>query len=180
LPTLISSAKQGGYKRSGNPFVRRARLEDLPRIMEIYNEAVKSSTATFDVHEQTIAQRKRWFLEHDQKHPLIVAELDGEVVGYCSLSKFREKPAYDLTVESSVYVHEANRGRGIGKMLMTEIIQMATDAKYHTIIAGIAGKNEESAKLHESLGFVCVGSLKEVGFKFGKWHDVRYYQLLLS
>jgi len=110
---------------------------------------------------------------------LIVGEINGDVVGYCSLSRFRDKPAYAKTVESSVYVASEFQGRGIGTLLMREIIRRAMELGYHTIIAGIAAGNESSVKLHTSLGFQYIGSFKEVGFKFGKWQDVLFYQLHL-
>lgn len=160
--------------------IRDAMIRDLPKMLEIYNHVVRTSAATFDLEDQTLEQRSRWFFGHgEKKYPLIVGEINGDVVGYCSLSRFRDKPAYASTVESSVYVASEFQGRGIGTLLMREIIRRAIELGYHTIIAGIAAGNESSVKLHTSLGFQYIGSFKEVGFKFGKWQDVLFYQLHL-
>ncbi|WAH35280.1 GNAT family N-acetyltransferase [Alicyclobacillus dauci] len=160
--------------------VRDAVIEDLPYLLEIYNQAVRNSAATFDLEESSLEQRKVWFSHYSDSHPLIVCEVDGVVAGYASLSRFRDKAAYDKTVESSVYVDEAFHGQGIGKTLMREILQRAREIGHHVVIAGITGGNEASIKLHVSLGFEYIGCFKEVGFKFGRWQDVHFYQLLLS
>lgn len=159
--------------------IREALVSDLPRMLEIYNHVVRTSAATFDLEDQTMEQRSTWFLEHDKNYPLIVGELGGIVVGYCSLSHFRDKPGYAKTVESSIYVDKRFQGLGIGKKLVTEILRRAHVLGYHVVIAGIAGGNDASVHLHESLGFEYVGCFKEVGHKFGKWQDVLFYQLQL-
>lgn len=160
--------------------IREAELDDLPRLLEIYNFSVKTSAATFDLEEQTLEQRTEWFSHYGGKYPLIVAIIDDVVVGYCSLSRFRSKPAYEKSVESSVYIDESFHGQGIGKRLMHEILHRAREIGYHTVIAGITGGNEASVKLHVGLGFQLVGCFKEVGFKFGQWQEVHFYQLLLD
>jgi L-amino acid N-acyltransferase YncA len=160
--------------------IRNAKFEDLPGILRIYNYVVKTSAATFDLKEQTIEERRNWFFEHGERYPLIVAEQNGQVIGYSSLSKFRDKPGYNRTVESSVYVEERFQGMGIGKRLMREILDRAVGLGYHVVIAGIAGGNERSERLHLSLGFQCIGFFKEVGFKFGSWQDVSFYRKQLS
>lgn len=159
--------------------VRDSRKSDLPALLEIYNEVVKNSHSTFDLNPQTMVQRRRWFSEHGGRYPLVVAETRGQVIGYASLSKFRDKPAYSKTGESSVYVHRSFQGKGVGTLLMKEIVVRAKRFGYHTVIAGIALPNEASLRLHERMGFAYVGSFKEVGFKFGRWRDVTFYQLLL-
>jgi len=160
--------------------VRDSRRSDLPALLEIYNNVVKTSHATFDLDPQTMAQRKTWFSGHGGRYPLVVAETRGQITGYASLSKFRDKPAYSKTGESSVYVHKAFQRKGVGTLLMKEIVARAKKFGYHTIIAGIALPNDASLRLHERLGFEYVGSFKEVGFKFGRWRDVTFYQLLLG
>jgi phosphinothricin acetyltransferase len=159
--------------------VRTAKKADLPAILEIYNHQIKTSAATFDLEPMTLSQRKGWFLKHVRRHPLIVAELGGRVVGYASLSGFRDKPGYFNSAENSVYVDREYQGRGIGKLLMKEILSRATKIGYHTIVAGIAPPNEPSVRLHKSLGFKFVGSFREVGYKFSAWQDVDFYQLML-
>jgi len=159
--------------------VRDAIKSDLPALLEIYNHAVRTSPATFDLAPQTLAQRRRWFSGHKGPHPLVVAERGGAVVGYASLSEFRDKPGYSRSAEDSVYVHPEFQGKGIGMLLLREIIARATKLGYHTIIAGIVPPNEASFRLHKRLGFERVGNFREVGFKFSRWQDVTFYQLFL-
>ena len=159
--------------------IREACISDLPRMLEIYNHVVRTSAATFDLFEQTVEQRSEWFQEHGKSYPLIIGEIRGRVVAYCSLSRFRDKPAYSRTVESSIYVDNGFQGLGIGKKLMMDIIKRAKLLGYHVVIAGIAGGNEASMRLHKSLGFEYVGCFREVGYKFGRWQAVLFYQLHL-
>ena len=160
--------------------IRDAKIEDVPAMLQIYNWAILHATATFDLEEQTLAQRTEWFSKYGGKYPLIVAEEKGRVVGYSCLSRFRDKPAYAKTVESSVYIDKDHWGKGIGKILLNEIIERAAALGYHTIIAGITGGNRASAKLHLGSGFEWIGCFKEVGHKFGEWQDVTFYQRILS
>ncbi len=159
--------------------VRKAAECDLPALLDIYNYVVRTSAATFDLEEQTLEQRRKWFAKFDDQYPLLVADEDGTVVGYACLSKFRDRPAYRQTAESSVYVHRDHQGKGIGKRLMTELIGLAQTLGYHTIVAGITSGNGASVNLHVQLGFQPIGVFREVGFKFGRYHDVTFYQLFL-
>jgi phosphinothricin acetyltransferase len=160
--------------------VRKAEVSDLSVITSIYNWAVENTTATFDINKQTEEQRKEWFDKHTGKHPLIVALSDGEVAGYCSLSLFREKEAYKRTAEVSVYVHPSYQKKGIGTILLSDIIERGKKLGYHAIIAGITSDNDVSMRMHQKAGFKKCGHLNEVGFKFGKWLDVVFYELLLE
>jgi L-amino acid N-acyltransferase YncA len=160
-------------------WIRDARESDLPALLDIYNYIVRTSAATFDLEEQTLEQRRKWFQKFDERYPLIVAVVNGAVVGYASLSRFREKPAYGQTAETSVYIHYDYQGKGIGRLLMEAIIKRAKALNYHVLIAGITGGNESSAKLHRSLGFVPVAHFREIGYKFGQYHDVTFYQLFV-
>lgn len=155
-------------------------MSDLGQLTEIYNWAIENTTATFDLVRQSEADRTGWFTSHEGIYPLIVAELDNKAVGYCSLSKFREKEAYVKTVEISVYIHPAYQGRGIGKALVKEILDRAVKLKHHVIMAGITAGNGASVKMHERFGFEQCAHMKEVGKKFGKWQDVLFYQLILD
>jgi phosphinothricin acetyltransferase len=110
---------------------------------------------------------------------LIVAESRGRVIGYASLSKFRDKPAYSGTGEDSVYVRGDFQCKGVGTLLLKEILARATKLGYHTVVAGIVPPNEASVRLHERLGFGYVGRFREVGFKFSRWQDVAFYQVFL-
>jgi phosphinothricin acetyltransferase len=160
--------------------IRDAVPQDLPSMLEIYNEAIRNLTATFDLVEQTLEERQIWFNKYGGKYPLIVAELEGAVVGYSCLSRFREKPAYDYTAELSLYISPDQRGRGVGNELMKAILHRAAELGFHTVIGGITGGNVVSMKLHEKFGFEHVGCFREVGLKFGEWQDVHFYQLLLK
>lgn len=161
--------------------IREATLEDLPEMLRIYNHSVRHSAATFDLEEQTLEQRKEWFSHYGGKYPLIVAETEnGRIAGYGSLSVFRTKPAYDSTVENSVYLDQDYQGRKIGSLLLQELIVRAKAFGYHAIIAGITEGNDISIRLHEKFGFELIGTFKEVGKKFGEWHSVVFYQLILE
>lgn len=160
--------------------VREATLEDLPEMLAIYNDAILKLTATFDLVEQTLADRRPWFDAHGGRNPLIVAVLEGKAVGYASLSPFRDKEAYKDTTEISIYISDQYRGYGIGGALMKEILDRAAAHSYHTVIAGITTGNEGSVKLHQKFGFEFIGCFKEVGFKFGEWQSVDFYQLILK
>jgi L-amino acid N-acyltransferase YncA len=160
--------------------IRDAIISDLPIILDIYNEAIRNQTSTFDLDEHTLEHRHTWFERHEGKYPIIVAESNGRVVGYSNLSSFRDKEAYERTCELSVYIDVNQRGKGIGKQLMTKIIERANHLDFHTVIAGITAGNEVSVKLHEKFGFNYIGCFKEVGYKFEAWQDVLFYQLILS
>ncbi|PLR94691.1 GNAT family N-acetyltransferase [Bacillus sp. T33-2] len=159
--------------------IRDAVIHDLPAMLDIYNDAIRNTTATFDLEEQSLEQRELWFRKYGGKYPLIVAEAEGEVAGYCSLSPFRDKEAYARTTELSVYISEHHRGKGIGASLMKEILHRAAQLQYHTIIGGITDGNEASVRLHEKFGFEFIGRFKQVGYKFNQWQDVSFYQLIL-
>ncbi|WP_204516838.1 GNAT family N-acetyltransferase [Brevibacillus fulvus] len=159
--------------------IRDAEPNDLPALLAIYNYSVRSSAATFDLQEQTLQQRQAWFAKYNENYPLLVAEEAGAIVGYACFGKYRDKPAYQQTVESSVYVDHRHQGKGIGKQLMQRLIERAKQLQYHVMIAGITKGNESSVVLHERLGFQYVGVFREVGFKFGQYQDVEFYQLFL-
>jgi phosphinothricin acetyltransferase len=160
--------------------IRRAVHTDLADILEIYNYAINNLVATFDLTEQTIEQRQSWFDKFNDHFPLIVAVENGKVIGYSCLSPFRDKPAYAKSTELSIYIHWNQQGKGIGNMLMKEILQLAEKIGYHTVIGGITGGNEASVRLHMKFGFEFVGCFKEVGYKFDAWQDVHFYQLMIK
>jgi L-amino acid N-acyltransferase len=160
--------------------IRDAVLGDLPAMLAIYNYAVENLVATFDLEPQTLAQREVWFHKHGDRHPIIVAEHEGKVIGYCSLSVFREKPAYQKSTELSIYIAPDQSGKGVGTTLMSAILERARQLEYHTIVSGIVGGNGASVKLHEKFGFTLAGKFQEVGFKFGEWHDVHFYQWMVK
>jgi L-amino acid N-acyltransferase YncA len=161
--------------------IRVAELPDVPAITEIYNEAVLTTVATFDLEPRSIDDRTEWFLRHDSaRHPVIVAESAGtrRVLGWASLSRWSDKCAYDGAAEVSLYVAASARGRGVGKALLTEILRLGREAGLHTVISRITGGNEVSLRLHDAFGFTHVGTMKEMGLKFGRVLDVEIFQLL--
>jgi len=159
--------------------VRPAAAADVAAITEIYNEAILTTTATFDTEATTTELRLKWFEAHDDRHPILVAEIDGTVVGWASLSPWSERKAYDDTAETSSYVKDGYRNAGIGRKLKEAIIEEARQHRFHTLIARIAEGSDASLHLNESFGFVLVGTMKEVGRKFGKLLDVHILQKML-
>lgn len=159
--------------------LRKAEEKDLEKLLEIYNYEVVYGTATFDLKPKSMEERKVWFDAHNiGNHPLIVAEIDGCVAGYASLSAYREKEAYQSTVELSVYVGVDYRGCGVATSLMDEILKMAReDETIHVVVSVITGGNEASVKLHEKYGFTYCGTMHEVGFKMGAYRDIVNYEL---
>jgi phosphinothricin acetyltransferase len=160
--------------------IRSAALADIPAITEIYNEAILTTTATFDTVPKSVDDRRAWFLAHGARHPVSVAELSGVVTGWAALSPWSDRPAYDETAETSFYVAAQYRGRGIGRRLKQAIIQAARDLGYHTLIARVAEGSQESLHLNQSFGFRLVGTLDEVGYKFGTRLGVHILQLILE
>lgn len=164
----------------GELVIRPAARSDLPAIMEIYNEAIRTTTATFDTEPKTLDERRQWFESHGERHPILVAEWDGRVIGWASLTKWSDRKAYDSTAETSFYVAEQYRGRGAGRELKRCIIEEARRLGYHTLIARVAEGSDASLHLNEQAGFRHVGTLKEVGRKFGRLLDVHMLQLMLA
>lgn len=151
-------------------------MEDAEPTRTIYNHWVLHSTATFDLVARTVASQRAWIAEHAGAYPAIVAEQDGEVVGFASLSPYRSRPGYATTVEDSVYVHPGERGRGIGRLLLGEVVRLSIVGGFHSVIARVVGPQEASLALHQSCGFRLVGIEREVGRKFGRWLDVALLQ----
>jgi phosphinothricin acetyltransferase len=161
--------------------VRPATREDLPAMHSIYNDAVLNTTASYDYEPRAFDYRVTWFEQHtEQKLPVFVAvNDDAQVVGWSSLSRYHDRKGYQFTVENSVYVAAAHRGRGIGKLLMPPLIESAARLALRAIIAAIDAENEASIRLHKNFGFVQVGHFKQVGFKFDRWLDVIYLERLV-
>lgn len=159
--------------------LRPATANDLVAINAIYNHYVTTSTATYQTVPSTDAERAAWFVAHGERHPVVVAEIDGAVVGWGSLSPFHTRAAFARTVEDSLYIHPNFHRRGIGRVLLTELIKRGRAIGHHTIIAAISGDQDPSIALHRSFGFTDGGRLHEVGHKFGRWMDLAYLQLRL-
>mgnify|MGYP003390201323 CR=1 FL=1 len=163
-----------------NAQFRIATLDDLPAITDIYNAAILMTTATFDTEPKTLDDRRQWFASHDERHPILVAEIDGQVVGWVSLTRWSDRRAYDETGETSFYVASDFRGQGIGRQLKLAIIDEARRLGFHSLIARVAEGSGESLHINESVGFSRVGLLKEVGMKFGRRLGVHILQLMLD
>ena len=170
--------------------IRPATRADLPGILEIYNEAVLNTTATYDYEPRTLAHRTEWFEERTRDgYPVFVAvneilEQDstsnGRVAGWSALNPFHARYGYRFTAEDSIYVAPDMRGQGIGKLLLPPLIEGARTKGLHALIAAIDAENTASLRLHASFGFQKVGHFKQTGFKFGRWLDVVYMEKLIS
>jgi L-amino acid N-acyltransferase len=151
-------------------------------ILDILNHAILHSTALYEYEPRTLRDMAVWFkAKQDGGYPVIGAvDEQGELTGFASYGEFRARPAYKYSIEHSVYVHADRRGRGVGLALMRELIARATAQQYHVMVGGIDHDNRGSVAFHEKLGFVHAGTLRQVGFKFGRWLDLDFYQLTLS
>jgi L-amino acid N-acyltransferase YncA len=150
-------------------------------ILDILNDAILNSTALYDYTTRSIDSMAPWFEEKaSNRFPVIGVEQAGRLLGFATYGTFRARPAYKYSVEHSVYVEKEHRGRGVGLMLMRHLIEVATEQDYHVMVAGIDVSNTASISLHQRLGFVHAGTLTQVGFKFGRWLDLAFYQLTLT
>ena len=152
--------------------IRLARISDAESIMEIYNDEVTSSTATFDLTPRSLQEQKDWLSERSGVHVVLIAESEREVIGFGSLSRYQTRPAYSTTVENSVYVRPSDQGKGVGLALLGALIEKASEHGFHTIIARISAESKGSIATHQKAGFKEVGRELESGRKFGRWLDV--------
>jgi L-amino acid N-acyltransferase YncA len=164
--------------------IRLVERRDAAGIRAVYNHYVTESTALFDMVPRTLDEQVQWIDDHSGGHPAVVAVARGEdgsdrVVGFGSLSPFRSRPAYATTVEDSVYLLGEYQGRGIGRMVLEELVRLAGLHGFHSVIARVTGSNDASIALHAGCGFEVVGTEREVGRKFGRWLDVVEMQRLL-
>lgn len=161
--------------------IRTAEAKDLAGILEIMNHNILHSTAVYDYEPKSLDEIQGWFTERQQDgFKLIVADYDGKVAGYAAYGIFKPKAGYQFTVEHSVYVSEEFIGKGIGKLLMAELIAIAKEKGIHSMIGVIDADNASSIAFHKQFGFTETGFLKEAGFKFGRWLDVTFMQLMLD
>ena len=161
--------------------IRKAEQKDLVALLDIYNYEVINGVSTLDLNPRTLAERQIWFDQHNvENHPLYIAEIDGCVAGYSSLSSYREKEAYKSTVELSIYISPDYRKRGIATALMEFILEEAkADARTHSVVSVITAGNEASCNLHKKFGFTFCGTVPQVGMKFGKFQDIVTYSLIV-
>ena len=161
--------------------IRQYQKSDAVAILDIINYNILNATALYDYTIRTLEQQEVILEAKLQSgFPVIVAENNGEVVGFGMYSEFRFREAYKFTVEHSVYVHQNSQGLGIGKLLLTELIQLAKKQGLHTMIGVIDAENQNSIAFHHQFGFKTVGIIKESGFKFNRWLDSVFVQLILE
>ena len=169
---------------------RLVEIDDASAMLAIYNPEVIETSVSFDLVPRSLAEQVEWIGAHRTTHPCLVAVNEEDevgdagahgdhIVGFASVSAFRERPAYATTVENSVYVHRAARGRGVGELLLRELTRVAVESGFHSLIARIVGENRPSISLHERCGFTLVGTEVEVGRKHGRWLDVVEYQYVV-
>jgi len=155
--------------------------EHAAEILEILNEAILTSTALYDYEPRPLSSMRPWFeAKENRRFPVLGAVAEtGQLLGFATYGSFRAWPAYKYSVEHSVYVHKDHRGQGLGRALLQRLIAAATEQQYHVLVGGIDLENTGSIALHEKLGFRHAGTIQHAGFKFGRWLDLGFYQLLL-
>jgi L-amino acid N-acyltransferase len=161
--------------------VRPATESDLPAILDIYNEVVRNTTAAYVYEPHTLEMRSKWF--DDLKAggwPVIVAESEGVITGFGCIGVFRNKPGYKYTGEHTVYVHADHRGKGVGRALLLSLLEEAHRRELRTLIGGIDSANAASIAFHASFGFTECARIKDVAYKFGRWLDLVFVQLILA
>ena len=160
--------------------IRNAVAEDLPQLLVIYNDIIANTTAVWHEEPHTLAMRQEWFDEKtEQGFPIFVAVDHNTIAGFSTMGSFRPWAGYKFTVENSIYVATESRGKGVAKLLMQPLIDAAKNLGIHAIVAGIEAGNEASIRLHEKFGFSEVAHFKEVGFKFNKWMDLKFLELIV-
>ncbi len=163
-----------------NPTIYKYQTKDCSAILEIINEQILTGTALYDYKPRTLAQQLAIFDDKLQKgFPIIVAKIADEIVGFGYYSEFRFREAYKFTVEHSVYAKKNYIGKGIGKLLLTELIELAKKQNLHTMIGVIDSENESSIAFHEKFGFEKAGFIKESGYKFDRWLHSVFMQKIL-
>jgi len=169
---------------------RLVELGDAEALMNIHNPEIIETSVSFDLVPHSLDDQRAWIRAHQATYPCIVAVNEDDdlgetgarnenILGFALVSAFRTRPAYATTVENSVYVHRAARGRGVGEMLLRELIATCQESGFHSLMARIVGENEGSIRLHEKCGFTLVGTEIEVGRKHGRWLDVVEYQYVV-
>ena len=158
--------------------IRTATKKDISSITEIYNDAVLNTTATFDTEPKSIDEKKNWFKKHTGKYGIIVAADNDTVVGWASLSPWSGRCAYSNTADITIYVKEGFRKKGIGELLVKDLLKKGAEKGLHTAIAKICSENNASLNLFKKLGFRHIGTMKEVGYKFERMLDVHLMQII--
>jgi phosphinothricin acetyltransferase len=153
-----------------------------PEILAILNDAIEHSTALYDYRPRTLPTMDGWFDAKERGNYPVVGAVDEQsrLLGFASYGPYRSWPAYKYTIEHSVYVEKDSRGQGIGTVLLRAIIARAREQQYHNVIGGIDADNAVSIALHKRFGFEFCGRVRQAGFKFGRWLDLDFYQLILE
>ena len=159
--------------------IREVKLSDAKAIVDIYNYYILNTNITFEEKQLTVDDMEERIIEKTAKHPWIVYERDGQVIGYAYLSGWHSRSAYRYSNEASIYLDRNEKGHGIGKKLFANLLEVSKDYGVHTIVSGITIPNAESISLHEKFGFKKIAEFKEIGFKNNKWLNVGYWQKLL-
>lgn len=156
--------------------------QHAPEILAIFNEAIANSTALWDYEPRTLESMEAWFEAKEQSRYPVIGVVDdaGTLMGFGTYGRFRERAAYKYSVEHSIYVAVPFRHRGVGRILLREVIAAARAQEYHLLVGGIDATNHASIRLHEEFGFTHAGTIREAGFKFGRWLDLAFYQLALD
>jgi L-amino acid N-acyltransferase len=161
--------------------IRTYRESDAPAILDIINDSILNTAHNYDYEPKSLGEITSLFgVKIQEGFPILVGEVNGDVVGYATFGKFRAKPGYNKTVEHSIYLNKKAQGKGLGSELMRQLIQIATDKGFHVLIAGMDSENSGSYRFHERFGFKEVARMPEVGFKFGKWQTLVFMQLILE
>ena len=161
--------------------IREATENDLLKMMEIFNDIIVNTTAVWDYMPHTLEMRKQWFADKQKLgYPVFVATENEKIVGFSTFGHFRAWAGYRFTVENSIYVESDCRGRGIGKLLLPPLIETAKKLKLHAMVAGIDASNEVSIALHKKFGFEEVAHFKQVGYKFDRWLDLKFLELIVE
>lgn len=160
--------------------IRQATQQDIADITRIYNFAIEHTTATFDLESKTIGDRLQWFQARTHAYPIIVATIDGQVVGWAAIRRYGNGKAYRYTVEDTIHVDPDHQEKGVGTALLARLIEIAEEKGYHTMVASIVGGNNSATRLHEKFGFETVGVMRHVARKFDTWLDVVVMQKLLG
>lgn len=161
--------------------IRHAQERDLPEILAIYNDAIIHTTAVYEWHPQTLEERLEWYQKKQQAgFPVIVCETDRTIRGFATFGLYRNMPGFKYTVKDSVYVHKQHRRKQVGTHLLQEIIKIAANQDFMTMVAEIDSGNDSSKRMHEKVGFKTAGTISKAGFKFGAWLDLAVYQYQLN
>lgn len=161
--------------------IRPYKESDAPAILDIINDSILNTSHNYDYEPKTLEEVTTLFEEKiKDEYPILIGELNAAVVGYATFGRFRAKPGYDKTIEHSIYLDKKAQSKGLGSEMMRQLIEIATVKGYHVMIAGMDSENTGSYQFHERLGFREVARFSEVGFKFGKWLNLVFMQLILE